>query len=205
MNTRRWLLSLLLLSPLPLAAQEAKPAPAPLVACIEPAALRTDAARLMNGSKRTVIVPARPDADAGLLRLSKAEFDATGLTWEKFLNQAAAASAAHLQTLKPDIKRNAKGTAQYAVLKSDSHLTAGTILCPEFFTQFREIFGDKLVVLIPDHFTVYIFPRGFSDFQNMGPEILTIHEKATWPASQEAFEITPDGLKCLGTFEGGEE
>ena len=181
------------------AACRAQEKPAPLAACIEPAVIRTEAARLMPGSKLTVIVPARPD-EIGLLRLSKEEFAATGLTWEKFLTEAAATAAAHLKTLKPDIKRDKKGTAQYAVLKSDSHLTASTVLCPEFFALVRETFGDKLVVLIPDRFTVYVFPRGFAGFQTMGPDILTTFQKSTWPASQEAFELTPDGLKCLGAF-----
>lgn len=192
---------LLTLSVLCLRAQEK---PAPLAACIEPVAMRTDAARLLPGSKLTVIVPARED-EFGLSRLSKDQLAATGLKWEQFLNQAAATAATHLKSLKPDIHRDKKGAAQYAVLKSESHLTASIILCPEFFTQFRETFGDRLVVLVPDRFTVYVFPRGFTDFQTMGPGIMEQHATSVWPCSQEAFEITSAGLKCLGAFDTGEE
>ncbi len=182
-------------------AQEKK---APLAACIEPAALRTDAAQPMPGSKLTVIGPARED-ELGLSRLSAEEFKATGLKWEEFLKQAAATAAAHLGTLKPEIHRDAKGRADYAVLKSDSHLTASVILCPEFHARFKTILGEKLVVLVPDRFTVYIFSRGFGGFQQMGPEILEKHTASTWPCSREAFEISADGIQCLGKFETGEE
>jgi hypothetical protein len=182
-------------------AEETAKKSVPLVACIEPAVMRTEAARLLPGSKKTVIVPAKED-EFGLSRLSKEEFAATGLKWEEFLTQAAAGAAAHLKTLKPDIHRDAKNVAQYAVLSSKSQLTAGIVMCPEFFEQFREVFGDRLVVLIPDRFTVYVFPRGFTDFQTMGPEILEKHRRSIWPCSQEAFEITADGLKCLGSFDG---
>ena len=183
-------------------AQEKKPAP--LAACIEPAVMRTAAAQLLPGSKKTVICPAREDA-LGLSRLSAEEFTATGLKWEQFLKTAAATAAAHLKTLKPDLHRDAKGRAEFAILKSGSHLTASVILCPEFHAQFKETFGDKLVVLTPDRFTVYVFARSFGGFQDKGPAILEAHADSTWPCSQEAFEITADGVKCLGAFESGGE
>lgn len=182
----------------------AKPAAEPIVACIEPLVLRTEAARLLPGSRKTVIVPAK-ESELGLSRLSKEEFAATGLKWEQFVTRAAAAAARHLKSLKPEIHRDAKGVAQYAVLKSESHLTASVIVCPEFFTLFRESFGDHLVVLVPDRFTVYVFPRSFGDFQSMGPAILGQFERSVWPCSQEAFEITSEGLKCLGAFDAGRE
>jgi hypothetical protein len=183
-------------------AQDKKPAP--LVACLEPASMRTEAAELLPGSKLTVICPAREDG-FGLSRLSAAEFKATGLTREQFRKQAAATAAAHLKTLKPDIHRDAKERAEYAVLKSDSHVTASVILCPEFHAQFKELFGDKLVVLVPDRFTVYVFARSLGGFQTKGPEILEQFVTSTWPCSREAFEISAAGLKCLGAFDTGEE
>ena len=173
---------------------------ASLAACIEPAVMRTEAAQLLPGSKTTVVVPAWED-ELGLSRLTKEEFTATGLKWEQFLTEASATAAAHLKTLKPEIERDKKGAARYAVLRSESHLTASVILCPEFFTKFRETFGDRLVVLVPDRFTVYVFPRGFNDFQEMGPDILADFLESIWPCSDEAFEITSDGLKCLGAFD----
>jgi|GEM_PF-4656161 len=186
---------------LPSKAGEPAKKPAPLAACIEPVVMRTEAAQLLPGARKTVIVPAWED-DMGLSRLTKDEVAATGLKWEQFLAAAAATAATHLKTLKPEIERDKKGAVRYAVLRSESHLTASIILCPEFFAQFRETFGDRLVVLAPDRFTVYVFPRGFNDFQELGPEILGEFEESIWPCSEEAFEITSDGLKCLGAFDG---
>jgi hypothetical protein len=202
-RSRRDFLVLCVLSvlPVPLPAQDKKPAP--LAACIEPVAMRTETAEALPGSKLTVVCPAREDA-LGLSRLSAEEFRATGLTREQFLKEAAATAAAHLKTLKPDIHRDAKGRAEYAVLKSESHLTASVILCPEFHAQFKAAFGDELVVLVPDRFTVYVFARGFGRFQDLGPEILEEHAASTWPCSREAFVVTAEGLKCLGAFETGD-
>lgn len=197
---KRFLSSLLL--SLTIAGAQEKPVP--LAAILEPAALRTSAAQALPGSKLTVICPAHEDT-LGLTRLTEDEFKAAGLTWAQFLKQAAATAAAHLKTLKPDIHRDAKGHAQYAILKSESHLTASVILCPEFHAQFKDSFGEKLVVLVPDRFTVYIFARSFGGFQDMGPAILEKFADSTWPCSQEAFEVTATGLKCLGAFETGGE
>jgi len=182
-------------------AQEKK---VPLAACIEPVALRTETSQALPGAKLTVVCPAREDA-LGLSRLSAEEFKTTGLTAEQFLKEAAATAAAHLKTLQPEVHRDAKGRAEYAVLKSESHLTASVILCPEFHAQFKKTLGEKLVVLVPDRFTVYVFSRSSGRFQDMGPEILEKHAGSTWPCSSEAFEITAEGLKGLGAFETGEE
>lgn len=173
--------------------------------CIEPVELRTETAELLPGSRRTVIAPALEDAALGLSRLTKAELAATGQTFAQFKAKALAAAAAHLKTLKPEIHRSDKGAAEYAVLKSDSHLTASVVLCPEFAAQFKETFGDKLVVMMPDRFTVYVFARSFGDFQKLGPVIVEQFDKAVWPVSREAFEISAEGIKCLGEFESGGE
>lgn len=208
MNTRLVLRIAWLLCVPCAAAQERKEdkqtATAPLAACIEPASMRTAAAQPMPGSKLTVVCPAREDA-LGLSRLTAEEFKATGLTHEQFLKEAAATAAAHLKTLKPAVHKDAKGRAAYAILKSESHLTASVILCPEFHAQFKETFGEKLVVIIPDRFTVYVFPRTMAGFQTMGPEIMEKFAGSTWPCSREAFEITAAGAKCLGAFDDGEQ
>jgi hypothetical protein len=204
LSVRQVLLVLSVVLPARADETEVKKPPPPLVACIEPRVMRTELARLLPGSRLTVVVPAREEP-LGLARLTKDEFVETGLKWEEFMEQASSAAAAHLKTLKPKIQRTDKGVAQYAVLKSESHLTAGIVLCPEFFAQFRETFGDRLVVLVPDRFTVYVFPRGFSDFQNMGPSVLDQYFASVWPCSEEAFEITSDGIRCLGVFDPGRQ
>src|SRR5687767_15772860 len=83
----------------PTEAGEPAKKPAPLTACIEPVVMRTEAAQLLPGSKKTVIVPAWED-DLGLSRLTKDEFAATGLTWQQFLTEASATAAAHLKSVK---------------------------------------------------------------------------------------------------------
>ena len=188
----------------------ALPAPAtpasafePLCVAIEPAALRTETARPFAGGKRTVIAPAREEED-GLVILSADEFKALGLTWDEYLKKAETAATRLLVSLKPEMIKDEKGGVVRAVLRSPRHITPGVILSPRFMTLFAPVFGDRIVVLLPDRFTVHLFSRNFSDFQTFGPKILETHAASVWPCSIEAFEVSKSGVKCLGAFDDGE-
>ena len=69
----------------------------PVVAALEPVALRTALARPLPESKRTVIVPAREDAVLGLTHYSKEEFAAAGMDWDRFMEKAMAAATRLLE------------------------------------------------------------------------------------------------------------
>lgn len=176
----------------------------PLVALIEPAVMRTELARPFANGRQTIIVPAREE-ETGLTRYSKEEFEAAGLTWETFLKKAEETATRHLVSLKPEIVRDAKGNVSHGVLKTKRPLAPGVVLSPRFLPLFQEQFGERIVVLMPDQFTVYLFPRRFSDFQSFGPRVLKEFDAAVWPCSLEAFEVSRDGVRCLGAFEDGDE
>ena len=171
---------------------------------IEPSVLRTELAKSLPGARLTVLVPAREE-DIGAVHLSREEFRAMGLTWDKFRREAEAAAARHLARLEPVMEKGADGAVSHAVLKSKSHLTASVMLCPEFYARFRPVFGDRLVVLVPDRFTVYVFPRSFSGFQEFGKRVVEEHRRAIYPSSVEAFEVTSEGVRGIGAFDAGDE
>lgn len=175
----------------------------PLCVAIEPAALRTETARPFAEGKRTVIAPAREEAD-GLDILSADEFKALGLTWDEYLRKAEAGATRLLVAIKPEWTKDEKGNTTRAVLRSVRHMTPGIVLSPRFLPLFSPIFGDRIVVLMPDRFTVHLFSRNFSDFQTFGPKILETNATAVWPCSIEAFEVSKTGIKCLGAFDDGE-
>ncbi len=175
----------------------------PLVAALEPISLRTALARPLPEALRTVVVPAREDAVLGLTHLSREEFAATGLDWEQFMNRAAAAATRLLVTLKPVVERDAAGQIAYIKLKGERPFTASVVLSPRLLPLFRGVLGDRLVALMPDRQTVYLFSRNFGAFQAFGQKIIDEHADTVYPCSIEAFEISADGLKCLGGFDDG--
>lgn len=169
---------------------------------IEPASLRTALARTLPGAKLTVMAPAR-EHELGLKLLTPEEFRATGLTWGEFEAKSAAAADRLLKSLTPDIRKGADGKPAYAILKSESHLTASILFAPGLTDRFRGSFGDRLVVLMPDRFTLYIFPRSFADFQQHGKQVVRQHADSVYPCSVEAFEVTGEGVRCIGSFADG--
>jgi hypothetical protein len=199
----RAILPFLLIPSLATAAPD-KPPREPRCLAVEPASLRTSLAKPIPGARLTVLIPARED-DLGLVHLSKEEFAATGLSWDKFRRDAETAAARHLRSLTPVIEKNEAGDPLYATLRSKSHLTASVFFCKEFHAQFRKPFGDQLVVLAPDRFTLYIFPRNFSGFQEFGQRIIDEYQKSTWPCSLEAFEVSPEGVRGIGSFDDGSD
>ncbi len=200
---RRTLLTLLLLGALRVhSADTPAPAPEPLIASISPISMRTEASRTYLKGRSTVITPAK-ESTHGPSDLSVPEFNTLDITWEQFLQKATDAADRLLLTLEPDITKDEKGTPLYATLKSTRHHTPSIILSEKFREKFAPLFGDKLVAVAPDQFTVYVFPRSFSGFQDFGKRLIAEHEAALYPCSLEAWEITPDGCTCLGSYADG--
>lgn len=179
------------------------PALAPACVVLEPSTLKAETSRVLPGARSTVLQPAKETRD-GLKLLTKDEFAATGLTWEQFLAKSKTAAAAQLEKLTPTTVKDARGLVVYLKLHGDSPLISSTVLCPELLTKFSASLGNSIVALVPDRFTVYLFPRQSGEFAKHGPEIAELFAKATYPASAEAFEISESAFKSIGTFNTGE-
>jgi hypothetical protein len=180
-----------------------QPALEPIVAALEPIALRTALSRPLPEAQRTVIAPAREDAVLGLSHLTKEEFAAAQLDWGQFMAKATAAATRLLISIKPVVAKDAAGQIAYIKLKSDRPFAASMILSPRLIPLFQGLLGDRLVALVPDRHTVYLFSRNFGEFKAFGQKILNDHVDAIYPCSIEAFEITRDGILCIGGFDDG--
>lgn len=198
-----WRLALVWLMGLGSAGAQTTAALEPVVAALEPVTLRTALARPLPEAKRTVIVPAREDAVLGLTHYSKEEFAAAGLDWEQFMAKATSAATRLLVSIKPVVAKDAKGQIAYVKLKSDRPFVASVIFSPRLVPLFQTFLGDRLVALMPDRHTVYLFSRNFGEFQAFGQKIIDDHADAVYPCSIEAFEISRDGVKCIGGFDDG--
>ena len=175
----------------------------PVVAALEPVALRTALARPLPESKRTVIVPAREDAVLGLTHYSKEEFAAAGMDWDRFMEKAMAAATRLLVSIKPIVARDQAGQIAYVKLKSDRPFTASVVLSPRMVPLFQGFLGERIVALMPDRNTVYLFSRNFGGFQAFGQKIIDEQADSLYPCSIEAFEISREGVKCIGGFDDG--
>lgn len=156
--------------------------------------------RLLKGAKMTAFVPGRETRLGSVRYYTKAEFDALGYGWAGFTRRAEAAATRVWATLKPEMSKDARGNVISAVVRGQSHLTAGTVLAPAFYEMFRTAMGDDLVVLIPDRFTIYVFPRPMGDYKALGPKILEAYAEASYPVSYEVLLLNKEGLSALGSF-----
>ena len=172
----------------------------PICVVIEPAVLKTDASHDLSGARQTVLSPAA-ECVGGVKLLSSKEWGALGLTWENYLAKATLVAAKHLATIIPELHKDSRGTVEYVKLQSDRHLTSSVILCPELWKQFSPMLGTTLLAVVPDRFTVYLFPRQSGAFVKQGPEVAALFKDATYPASAEAFEISETSFKSIGDFD----
>ena len=78
--------------------------------------------------------------------------------------------------------------------------TASAALAPEFYEHFRKLMGDDLVLLIPDRFTIHVFPRPLGGYKDWGKKILQAYAEASHPVSYEVLLLNRDGLSVLGSF-----
>lgn len=167
---------------------------------IEPSFERPGVFEKIAGAKRTVLVPARETA-LGMEIYGKEAFDELGLTWEEFAAKAAPGADRLLSTLKPRYERDHRGVVTHAVLESENHRTASLVLAPSFREMFRKTLGSELVVLIPNRFTIFVFPKLASDYAAYGEAIVEMYQNATYNVSVEIFLIDDERLKVIGQFQ----
>lgn len=167
---------------------------------IEPNDLQ-EVTQAIPGAQHTVLVPGRETSIGTVRYYRKTEFEQMGLGWNGFEQKARAAASRVFATLKPVITRDRHGFATLAEVRGTSHLTASSILAPEFYEHFRKLMGDELVLLIPDRFTIYVFPRPLGEYKDWGKKILHAYADAAHPVSYEVLLLNRDGLSALGVFQ----
>lgn len=165
---------------------------------IEPKFMRPPVSFPIPGAERTLLVPGW-FADDELHYFSKQQWDALGLDWAAFQKKSAANATD--KKVKAEFARNKKNVIEYAALRSESPLTATAVLSPDFLKKFEDIFGPKLLVAIPNRFTVFIFPSLASNYMDYALMIIEAYHATPYPVSLEVFEASKDGLRAVGTFE----
>ncbi|MEZ5299466.1 MAG: hypothetical protein R3F11_02175 [Verrucomicrobiales bacterium] len=182
---------------------EKKAEPERFAIAIEPKLMAAPVAEAIRGSKKSVAAAVRenaPDAAEPVHYYSAEELKALGVEWAEFLAEARAAAGRLLATLKPEIVRDKDGLVEYAVFRSGSHLTSSIVLADGFLEPFRDTLGRRVMVAIPDRFTVFVFPRVDSAVADYGRTFAEIYDNATYPGITELLEVSPDGIRAIGAF-----
>ena len=151
------------------------------------------------GSKKTVLAVAQL-TEIGLEFARREQWQALGITDQGVLDSTRQRTAEWLKQLKPEFTRNKQKVVQYARLQSEAVPVSATVLAPEFWRQFEEIFGPRMRVVIPNRHTVFVFPDLEGDLDQYSPMVFEAW-RSRWPkVSLEVFELTERGMKAVGAF-----
>ncbi|MEA3186936.1 MAG: hypothetical protein QOD99_766 [Chthoniobacter sp.] len=165
---------------------------------IEPKFMHPEVSFPIPGAERTVFVPGYVRGSE-VRYFSKTEFAALKLDWPAF--RAKAGANVSDKKVKAEFVRNGKKVIDYATISSADPLTATAVLSPDFLKTFSDIFGAKLLVAIPNRFTVFVFPSLATNYRDYAPMIIEAYRAIAYPVSLEVFELSGDGLRAIGTFE----
>ena len=133
--------------------------------------------------------------------LNRAEFDALKLDWPTFAEKTRASAEAELKAVTTQYTRDKKKVILYAKIRSPHALIASAILAPKFLDLFKNTLGEKVLVVIPNRSTAYVFPALASNYQDYAAMIFEAYRATAFPVSKEVFELSADGLEAVGAFE----
>lgn len=167
---------------------------------IEPEFMKHEVAFPIPESKRAEMAPALLK-EGNPVCMTRREFDALKTDWKTFLQTARENASEELKKLTPEFTRDKKQVIEFATLTSSSPLTAGVVLAPDFLKMFGDSLGPKVIVAIPNRYTVYVFPALASHYREYASMIFEAYRATPYSVSTEAFELSADGLKAVGVYQ----
>lgn len=150
------------------------------------------------GAQETVAVPAR-QTGSGAITLSAREWKEEGLEWTRILAGATERAIRLEKSMVIQWERDSRKVYQYAVIESKDPFISSVIYSPGFLEHFRENLGSEVLVVVPDRFSIYVFPRFGKALDEFGPSLVRRYEDAVFKVSLEVFLIgTGKGPRALG-------
>ena len=132
---------------------------------------------------------------------AKSTRESLKLTWPEFEAKARKNAAEELAKLHPRYERDARKSIIYAALESDRPVVAAAVLAPGFLDLWKDSLGEKVLVIVPNQCTAYVFPRLASEYLSYAPMVFRANQESTYPVSVEVFEVSATGWRCLGAYE----
>lgn len=174
----------------------------------EPRAMRSALSTAPEGSKLTVLTPARESAanPARLETYSEDAFKALGLSLDTFLKRAATAADKRLAALKPELIRDDQDRVLYAVYRGESELFATLLLAPSLPKVFEPMFGKEIWAALPDRHALYVFPAKSPALKEFTEDLAERFHSDPFAASPEIFSLQQGRPpRVIGAFAGPEE
>ena len=166
---------------------------------LEPKSSHAPVTLPIAGAERTEFC-AGFSTEEGPRAMTKEELAGMGIEMARFAARARENAGADLAGLKPRYVRNRKKVIEYAELRSEKPVVAGAVLAPKFLALFRETLGEKVLVVVPNRFTAFVFPALASSYEDYAPMVLEALRATAWPVSVEVFEISAEGVRCVGRY-----
>jgi hypothetical protein len=152
------------------------------------------------GSERAVCLPVKASPNEEPVPLAMSDLDDPALTRERILEEGRTNASRILASLEPTYVRSPRGAIRYAVIASDNPLTTSAVFAPEFADRFLETIGPDALVVIPNRFRIYIFPRSDPPGSDLSELIFSDYHATNYPVSREVFEARGGSLRALGLF-----
>ena len=166
---------------------------------LEPKSAHAPVALPIAGAERTELCAGFLEEE-GPRPMTRAELAGMGIEMARFAARARENAAGELAGLKPRYVRNRKKVIEYAELRSERPVVAGAVLAPKFLALFRETMGEKVLVVVPNRFTAFVFPALAGNHADYAPMVLAALRATAWPVSVELLEISSDGVRCVGRY-----
>jgi len=97
--------------------------------------------------------------------------------------------------------RNRNKVIEYAQFRSDRPIVASAVLAPGFLNLFRDTLGEKVLLIVPNRYTAYVFPSLVNNIEDYSPMVIRGFRDSAYPVSVEVFEVTARGVRSVGIFE----
>jgi hypothetical protein len=140
-------------------------------------------------------------ADGELQVFAREDFKALGVEWEEFAKRARQNAASDLASLKPRFERNSRKTIVYGALESEKPIVASAVFASGFLDLWKDTLGEKILVVVPNRHTAFVFPSIASDYQSYYPMVFRAYRDSAHPISVEVFEVSKTGWKCIGLYQ----
>jgi hypothetical protein len=163
----------------------------------EPSFMKHEITWPIPGSERAVILPIRATEDEPRPLTLKQTADPS-LNLQSLLAEARTNAAALLDQIGHELVRDSRGVIRYAIIASDNPLTASVVHAPNFTDRFLETIGPDSLILIPNRYRVYVFPRSAIPGRELSDINFSDYNATNYPVSREVFEIQNGTLRAVG-------
>lgn len=154
----------------------------------------------IEGAKGTVLAPARM-GEFGIEFATVAGWTAAGLEEEAVRKFTRTFASEWFRHVKPELVRNRKGVVEYAAVRSEKLPVSVTVFAPEFWKHFEGVFGPRMMVVIPNRQTVFVFPGLAVNLTDYAPIVIEAWRGPAAKCSLEVFELSERGFRAVGKFD----